>query len=423
MNPKLSIIVPVYNTEIYLKECLDSLVNQTFKDIEIIIVNDCSPDNSESIILEYQNKDPRIKYIKHEKNRSVLQARISGILAATGEYIWCVDPDDFIPTLDAFQILVNTINDTQAEVIQFKIDSTIDLHNWFKISVLNLLSNNQEIREFFFTTEMKAFDLANRIVKRNIFNEIIKDIPRDSYMNSAEDFFMASLIMNSANSYIGVDEFLYFYRQNDSSLTNTALTKDLIQAHIKGFQKILDVLSLSLSIKDLSFVQKELGLQTFVRIVKSLDKISPKELNELLSFFTIIDGGNYSKPVFLWCMSDMLIFDENSIENRLVYFNNIKTLLITLKFLAPELIGTPFLFYIYTTEQINDDSILHIAYLFRLQQNYNNLQLSYNDLQQDRWYNFGQLSRKQKIKKIIIVISKKLRIYPILKKLYEILRK
>ena len=54
MTPKLSIIVPVYNTEIYLKECLDSIINQTFKDIEIIIVNDCSPDNSEAIILEYQ---------------------------------------------------------------------------------------------------------------------------------------------------------------------------------------------------------------------------------------------------------------------------------------------------------------------------------------------------------------------------------
>ena len=395
MTPKLSIIIPVYNAEMYLGECLDSLLNQTFKNIEIIIINDCSPDDSESIILEYMSKDPRIKYIKHEKNRSVLQARISGILTATGDYIWCVDPDDYIPTLDAFQILVDKIDCTQAEVIQFKIDSTIELNDWFEISVLNLLSNGHEVKQFFFTTDMKAFDLANRIVKRGLFNKIIKNIPRDSYMNSAEDFFMCSLIMNSADSYIGIDEFLYFYRQNENSLTNTALTKDLALSYIKNFQQILDILSLSLSVENIYVVQKELGLQSFIRIVKSLDKVSPEDLNELLALFTIITGDNYSKKMFLWCVSDILIFDKNLIKNNSDYLNNIKKLLTTLNFSAAELEPYTILSYIYTAKQPNNNLII---FLFRLQ-------------------------LLQKIKKIIIIILKKTNLYDTLKKLYKTIRK
>ena len=92
--PLISIIVPVYNTEKYLRRCLDSLVNQTFNDIEIIIVNDCSQGNCKEIIEEYQKKDNRIKYIEHSENKSLLQARKTGNIASTGKYIMYVDSDD-----------------------------------------------------------------------------------------------------------------------------------------------------------------------------------------------------------------------------------------------------------------------------------------------------------------------------------------
>ena len=85
--PLISIIVPVYNTEKYLRRCLDSLVNQTFNDIEIIIVNDCSQGNCKEIIEEYQKKDNRIKYIEHSENKSLLQARKTGNIASTGKLL------------------------------------------------------------------------------------------------------------------------------------------------------------------------------------------------------------------------------------------------------------------------------------------------------------------------------------------------
>ena len=93
--PKVSIVIPTYNVEQYLKECLDSVINQTLKDIEIICVDDGSTDNSGKILDEYAAKDSRIKVI-HKENGGYGKAMNVGIDNATGEYIGIVEPDDYI---------------------------------------------------------------------------------------------------------------------------------------------------------------------------------------------------------------------------------------------------------------------------------------------------------------------------------------
>ena len=94
-KPAISIIIPVYNSQDYLEECLNSVVRQTLKEIEIICVNDGSTDNSGAILDKFAKKDKRIKVIKQE-NSGVNRARISGYKKATGKYIAWVDSDDFI---------------------------------------------------------------------------------------------------------------------------------------------------------------------------------------------------------------------------------------------------------------------------------------------------------------------------------------
>ena len=96
--PKVSIIIPVYNVEKYIATCLDSLVNQTLKDIEVIVVNDGSPDNSQDIIDEYVKKYPKIvkSYIKENGGQG--SARNFGLKKATVEYIGYVDSDDYVST-------------------------------------------------------------------------------------------------------------------------------------------------------------------------------------------------------------------------------------------------------------------------------------------------------------------------------------
>ncbi len=94
MNPKVSVIVPVYNTEQYLRECLDSIVSQTLNEIEIIIINDASPDNSFEIIREYETLDSRVTVIDKKVNEGVGKARNDGINTAKGEFVCFVDSDD-----------------------------------------------------------------------------------------------------------------------------------------------------------------------------------------------------------------------------------------------------------------------------------------------------------------------------------------
>lgn len=96
MEYKISVIVPVYNVEKYLDRCLKSIVTQSLKDIEIIIVNDCSPDNSLKIIKKYMEIDRRIILIDKIKNEGLTSARNSGLEIAQGEYILHIDSDDWI---------------------------------------------------------------------------------------------------------------------------------------------------------------------------------------------------------------------------------------------------------------------------------------------------------------------------------------
>ncbi len=103
-TPKISVIVPVYNVEAYLPQCLDSVLSQTLTDIEVICINDGSPDGSLSILRRYEQADPRVKVID-KKNEGVGKARNDGIAAARGEYIAFMDSDDWYPNEDVLDLL------------------------------------------------------------------------------------------------------------------------------------------------------------------------------------------------------------------------------------------------------------------------------------------------------------------------------
>ena len=120
MIPKVSLIIPVYNAEKYLQECLDSAINQTLENIEIIIVNDGSTDNSLTICKRYSQKDSRIKLIS-QKNSGVAVARNIALQTATGEYIAFMDSDDYIDKNMLFDMYTKAKRDN-ADIVtcQFK---------------------------------------------------------------------------------------------------------------------------------------------------------------------------------------------------------------------------------------------------------------------------------------------------------------
>ena len=119
--PKISVIIPVYNVEKYLRECLDSVVNQTFRNLEILCINDGSTDGSPAILDEYARKDDRIRIINQE-NRGLAGARNTGLKYFTGEYLIFLDSDDYWE-LETCEKLLKKAESTGADMVQFRYDS------------------------------------------------------------------------------------------------------------------------------------------------------------------------------------------------------------------------------------------------------------------------------------------------------------
>ena len=111
----ISVIVPVYKVEQYLPQCIESIINQTYRNLEIILIDDGSPDNCGKICEEYAQKDKRIK-VFHKKNGGLSDARNYGIARASGEYLAFVDSDDWIEP-DMYEVLVNWIEDHQTDIV------------------------------------------------------------------------------------------------------------------------------------------------------------------------------------------------------------------------------------------------------------------------------------------------------------------
>lgn len=116
---KISVIIPVYNVEDYIGQCLESVILQTYKNIEIICVDDCSPDKSADIIKKYAENDSRIKYIKHSENRYQGGARNTGISIAEGYYITFVDSDDYIADKECYSNAISLLEKNNADISIF----------------------------------------------------------------------------------------------------------------------------------------------------------------------------------------------------------------------------------------------------------------------------------------------------------------
>ena len=113
-NELISIIVPIYNVEKYLRQCLDSIMNQTYRNFECLLINDGSSDNSEDICREYVSKDSRFRYFEKE-NGGVSSARNLGIEHSKGEYITFIDSDDWVDS-DYLEVLYNSLVDERADI-------------------------------------------------------------------------------------------------------------------------------------------------------------------------------------------------------------------------------------------------------------------------------------------------------------------
>lgn len=208
---KISVIVPVYNVELYLKECLDSIINQTYRDLEIILIDDGSTDMSSDICEEYAKKDDRIIVI-HQSNQGSASAKNAGLRKASGEYLAFVDSDDFLQE-DAYEFMVRQLENHHADIIQccFRMlyqKSNREVNNIIDIQTVN----NSEFLELF-TKDWTCGLLWDKLYKRNIF----KDIYFKEGHKIDDEFFTYKGVMNS-KKILRVPHYIYNYRQRISSV-------------------------------------------------------------------------------------------------------------------------------------------------------------------------------------------------------------
>lgn len=223
---KLSIIVPVYNAEKYLEKCLNRLLEQTYKNVEIIIVNDCSQGNCEEIAQKYQKIDDRIKYIKHEKNRGLFQARITGSSIATGEYIAFLDSDDYV-SIDYYRTLMNNIQENNSDIVMGNMvleydDGRRECYNLFDAKHLNLVG--ESCLEQYFEQEGLSFDwhiIWNKVYKMEIWEKALKHYKNiTTHLLMTEDFAFSTVLFYYAQRLTKVTNDCVFYCKHETTSTS-----------------------------------------------------------------------------------------------------------------------------------------------------------------------------------------------------------
>ena len=208
----VSIVIPVYNVEAYIEKCLQSVLNQSYRGIEIIVINDGSPDKSEDIILHLAATDSRIKYLKKE-NGGLSSARNAGIDIATGDYICFVDSDDWLDE--------NFIKDLLEAIKQDNTDIAICNMTYIypngsikkrtpKIEKKKVVSNIEGLRDLFNGDKFK-FHAQNKIYKARLFKEIGIRYPDGKIY---EDVFTTYKLFYETRQISYVNKELYFYLQN-----------------------------------------------------------------------------------------------------------------------------------------------------------------------------------------------------------------
>lgn len=216
----VSVIIPMYNAEKYVGKCLDSLLKQTYRDLEIIIVNDGSKDHSREICEEYVKKDKRITLINTE-NRGAGSARNTGIEAARGNYISFIDSDDYVCT-DYYERFVQMIEKTGADIAIGRYER-ISEHDEMKFVNSEEIKERTNIEELMIlygedvNAYINAVLVTNKLYKRELFGENIR-FPVGRLID--DEFIIYKLIYKS-NKIAYTDDVMYAYVQSDSSIMRT----------------------------------------------------------------------------------------------------------------------------------------------------------------------------------------------------------
>ena len=291
MEPRLSVIVPVYNVEKYLPQCLDSLIHQTLKEIEIILVNDGSTDNSEAICQDYAEKDNRI-IVYSKTNGGLSDARNYGLQHASSKIVGFVDSDDYID-LDMFQVLLELKEKTNAEIAVGGVKMATNDGEVYMVREVEteVALNRHDAMEELLKSKRITNSVCNKIFDISLFEQI--EFPVGKLY---EDEYVTYKLFDRAETIAMTNQVFYYYRSSPNSITHKAFSE-------REFDRIyaseIKVDYIQQAYPDLvEYAQRYLvydcvmALSKMTEYKKSYDKLTRDNIRKYLKCFL---QGDYSK--------------------------------------------------------------------------------------------------------------------------------
>ena len=312
-NPYISICLPAYNMENYIEKVVFSIINQSFQDFEIIIVNDYSNDNTESIIKKLILKDNRIKGINHPKNLGVYASRVDAILKSKGKYILLMDPDDMLLNPNLFYELYKLNIKYNLDIIEFTVycydekDSKLSKKD-FKFHYHNLkgIIYQPKLSNIFYhghnaKYSLKCRNIWNKIIRKEIILKTINYIGEEYYKHffiTADDTIINLISLHFANNYTNIKLPGYMYNIREKSMTHGEF--DVKQKILFNYNHLLYLKMMYKYYKefnkDRNFLYHE--LRNMKRLLISLKNITNIYNLEIKNFCQEILDDNHSSILF-----------------------------------------------------------------------------------------------------------------------------
>ena len=225
---KVSIIIPIYNVEGLVARCLESVISQSLCDIEIVVVDDGTPDNSMQIVGQFAKNDQRFHLIAHEQNRGLMQARRTGYMAATGDYILFCDSDDYMP-LDAVENLYKEATRTGADIVSgdMKLVLSGNRSEVLRTSKLSYGSDKLSVYQSLLLSEYHH-NLCGKIFKRELLQD--HEYVTVEHFTNGEDGYLFYQVLEHAQKVVHMDIPVYFYLQNSQSSSKVRLGEKAIHS-------------------------------------------------------------------------------------------------------------------------------------------------------------------------------------------------
>lgn len=294
MEKLISIIVPVYKVEKYLDECVESLVNQTYRNIEIILVDDGSPDNCPKMCDDWASKDDRIKVI-HKPNGGVSSARNEGLKVACGEWIWFVDSDDTV-CVDTLKEM-NNINTSKYDLLVF--DSSI---------TQDYTKDNSFFYDYYFKYRF-GFGPCNKLYKKSIIEK--NNLEFDTQESVGEDLLFNITYYQYANTYKFTISKYYNYRVREDSAMQSNNEMRLEQ-QLRLYSKIYDIYKNKID-------EKTLAQLYIMHLISGINQCGKQNIDDekIKLIEDSVKKYNFNKQVFKEAVSSFLDCENASFLGRI----------------------------------------------------------------------------------------------------------